>query len=239
MEILNKINNNLHYEEATVLVISKTKVQNHNISIEVITSNGQNLRLIYLDNPDIYNNFDINIYDNLFIKYQNLTTSKQPHTENINVVYIKKISRNNTPMLDILHKLDVNVVHGSPSILFDNKLEWLFDSWTPRGYISDNIPDYSIQYWISDKDLYLNGNKYTYTLDKQIYSIQYNGLHKPQDCIYKGTLIKVSLSNWTKSNSSEESRCYLELAEYYPSENEKDILSKITSSIEDKTMLLT
>ena len=238
MEILNKINNNLHYEEATVLVISKTKVPNHNISIEVITSNGQNLRLIYSDDPDIYNNFDINIYDNLFIKYQNLTTSKQPHSENINVVYIKKISRNNTPMLDILHKLNVNVVHGSPTILFDNKLEWLFDSWTPRGYISDNIPNYSIQYWISDKDLYLNGNKYTYTLDKQIYSIQYNGFHKPQDCIYKGTLIKVSLSNWTKSNSSEESKCYLELAEYYPSENEKDILSKITSSIEDKTMLL-
>ena len=239
MEIFNQIKLNIQYEEANVLVTSKTKASNNNICIEAITKDGKNVRLLYSMNSNISETLNINIYDNLLIKYQELETIQFPHAENINVFYIKIISKNNKPMLDILNTLNINILQGDPTSLFDKKLVWTQDTWHSMGYVSlNNVPEYSIHFWIADKDLYLNKNKYEYIIDDKTYSMQYTGVHKPQDCIYKGTLIKISLANWWNNNSSNDSRCILELSEYYPYESETDILNKITSSIDNKTMIL-
>jgi hypothetical protein len=239
LELLNQLKPNDKYNEAKVLVVSKNKTLANHTYIEVITDDGKNMRLLYLDNSNMLDDIDINIYDNLLIKYQRKKDIILPHTEDINVFYINKISANNKPMVDILKILNIDIIQGNPNTLFENKLIWSQNSWQSSGYISANdIPNYSICFWRSDKDIYLNKNNYEYILDDKTYSMRYVGMHKAQDCIYKGTLIKVSLANWWNSNSPEDNRCYLQLSEYYPLERETDILDKIASSINNKTMIL-
>lgn len=239
MELLNQLKSHEQYIEEKVLVVSKTKTSLNRICIEIITNSAENMRLLYADNTNMMDSIDINIYDNLIIKYQKRKDIILPHPEDINVFYIKKVSSNNRPMLDILKVLKIDILQGSPKDLFENNLIWAQDSWQSSGYISTNrIPNYSICFWIADKDIYLNKNNYEYVLDEKTYSMRYVGVQKAQDCIYKGTLLKVSLSSWWNNNSSGENRCYLQLSEYYPSEDESNILDKINSSIKEETMML-
>lgn len=239
MEIFNQIQPNNIYEEANTLVVSKTKMKNNHVCIGAITDSGKYLRLLYPDNSNMLENIDINIYDNLLIKYQKRKDIKLPHSEDINLYYAKKISTNNRPMLDILKKLNINIWKGNPTILFDNKLIWSNNYWSSTAYISTkNISNNSVGFWISDRDLYLNKDRYEYVLDNITYSIKYVGIHEPQECIYKGTLIRISLARWWNNNGAfEQDRCYLQLSEYYPAEKETNILMKIQSAINQKTMI--
>jgi len=233
LEILNQLKSNTQYNEAEILVISKAKISSNNICIEAITKKGNKLRLLSLDNSNMLNDIDINVYDNLLIKYQKRKDSVLPHSEDVNLFYIKKISTNNRPMLDILDLLNITIKKGNPQNLFEGKIEWPQDSWQLAGYcpISD-IPNYSIDFWIADKDIYLNKNNYEYILDDQTYSIRYSGLTKAQECIYKGTLMQVSLSAIKTEN-----KYYIEISEYYPLEDETEIIEKIQSSIDSKKMI--
>lgn len=239
LEIFNQIKSNHEYEESRVLVVSKTRMTNNHVCIGAITDSGKYLRLLYPDNSNMLENIDINIYDNLLIKYQKRKDIKLPHSEDINLFYAKKISITHQPMIDILNKLKVNIWKGNPTVLFDNKLIWSENYWRSTAYIStNNIPNNSVGFWISDRDLYLNQGRYEYVLDNITYSIKYVGMHKPQECIYKGTLIRVSLARWWNNNGAfAEDRCYLQLSEYYPSEDETNILDKIYSSINNRTTI--
>ena len=239
MEILNQITLNQIYKEARILVVSKTRMSNGHVCIGAITDSGKYMRLLYPDNSNMLENIDINIYDNLLIKYQKRKDIKLPHSEDINLFYAKKISITSKPIIDILNALKVTIWKGIPTVLFDNKLIWSNNYWRTTGYISSqNIYNNSVGFWISDRDLYLKDGRYEYVLDNLTYSIKYVGMHEPQECIYKGTLIRVSLARWWNNNGNfSEDRCYLQLSEYYPSDEERNIVDKIQSSIDDETTL--
>ena len=228
MEIFNQIKLNHKYSEARILVVSKTRMRNNHVCIGAITDSGKYLRLLYPDNSNMLENVDINIYDNILIKYQKREDTKLPHSEDINLFYAKKISITSKPIIGILNALKVTIWKGKPTVLFDNKLIWSNNYWRSTAYISSkSISNNSVGFWISDRDLYLKDGRYEYVLDNLTYSIKYVGMHKPQEYIYKGTLIRVSLARWWNNNGNfSDDRCYLQLSEYYPSEDERNIRDK-------------
>lgn len=239
MEILNKLNENEQYEEANVLVVSKTKMGNNYTCIGSISNTGVYMRLLSFDNSNMLKDVEINIHDNLYIKYKKREDTKSPHNEDINLYFAKKISINNRPMLKVLDILSINIWRGAPSVLFNGKLKWSQSQWSSKGYISnDDIPNNSVGFWIANKDLYLNDNRYEYISDDSTCSIKYVGITKPQECIYKGTLIRVSLARWWDNHGAfEDKKCYLQLSECYLLEEETNLLEKINSSINSKTAM--
>jgi hypothetical protein len=239
VEILNKLNKNERYKEANVLVVSKTKMGNNHTCIGAISDKGLYMRLLSFDSSNMLKDVEINIHDNLHIKYKKRGDVKPPHNEDINLYFAKKISTNSRPILKVLNILGTNIWEGAPSVLFDAKLKWSQSQWSSKGYISkDDIPNQSVGFWIADRDLYLNDNRYEYISNNSTCSIKYVGISKPQECIYKGTLIRVSLARWWDNHGAfEDERCYLQLSECYPLEEETNLLEKINSSINSKTAI--
>lgn len=85
--------------------------------------------------------------------------------------------------------------------------------------------------------MYLDNGRYEYITDSITYSIKYVGVNKPFDCIYKGMLVRVSLARWWKGDFFNDHRCYLQISEFYPLENEENILLKIEQAISSKNTL--
>jgi len=234
MVVIDNIEEHKEYQETNILVVSKTKMKNNHVCIGTISSSGKYMRLLYPDNKNMKNDIDININDHLFIKYKNRKDIVNPHTEDINMYFAKKISINNKPLPNILKSLNATIWTGKPTVLFDGKLIWS-KAWQSKGYISDkNIPTFSVGFWIANQDLYLNNGRYEYITDNNTFSIPYVGVNEPQECIYKGTVVRVSLARWWKnSNYFDDERCYLQISECYPLEEESNILNKIQSSIDN------
>ena len=110
MEIVNKLNKNEQYEEANVLVVSKTKMGNNYTCIGSISNTGVYMRLLSFDGSNMLKNVEININDNLYIKYKKREDTQPPHNEDINLYFAKKISTNSRPILKVLEILNESVV---------------------------------------------------------------------------------------------------------------------------------
>ena len=77
-----------------------------------------------------------------------------------------------------------------------------------------NIPSYSTEFWIADKDLThsIQFDKHYYYYDSV--RIKFVGFQTPVNRIPAGTIIRLSLANWWDDGSGEE-RCYLQLSGWY------------------------
>ena len=222
------------YKKAKVLVVSRTKMGYSNVCIGSISTEGKYMRLLLPNDQKMKANIDININDYLIIEYKDVKQIIAPHYEDVSIYYAKKISTNNIPLQTYLKSFNLKTWKGGPEELYEKKLIWSNN----KGYISSsNVPEQSVGFWIADRDLYLNDNRYIYSVDHEKYSIPYVGINKPHSCIYKGTLIRVSLARWWNNGSFDEDRCYLQLSEFYPLEEETNILEKIEQSIENKTKI--
>lgn len=85
-----------------------------------------------------------------------------------------------------------------------------------KNYINHNhIPNFSTQFWITDRDLI-----HRISFDKHYYMygnkrIKFVGFQNCIDRIPAGTIIRLSLANWWNGDGSGEDRCYLQLSGWY------------------------
>lgn len=180
----------------------------------------QNDRLVRLLNPgnwDQYADTDLEIGDIWDIKFVNRHNIIAPHTEDV-IIQSKKFIKKQDNLSKYLQTRKITIFRGNPSNIFNGHLRWTSNG---HGYIADkeNLPDNSVGFWISDKDLHFNAKHYTYqssirfTGNKEI---AYVGFLDPIDVIPSGTLIRLSLARWWKPEDSEmEERCYLQLSGWY------------------------
>lgn len=110
--------------------------------------------------------------------------------------------------------------HNLGNRLVDGRLEETFESCLclqgTKNFINKSaVPNFSTQFWITDKDLV-----YYQLFDKHYYMygsirLKYVGYETPISRISQGTIVRLSLANWWNGDGSNEERCYLQLSGWY------------------------
>lgn len=200
---------------ATVLIVSKTQMRNGicvgginedtNELIRIHNYRGGNLSA---DAP-----YEIGDRWNMIVETAwNVRTA--PHTEdkqttplnrigNVGIQGIKDYVHENAALLRVARDSITNIFQGTLHFI------------GTKNYVSHpNVPPYSTEFWISDKDL-----THSTQFDKHYYyydnvRIKYVGFQDPIYKIPAGTIIRLSLANWWDDGSGEE-RCYLQLSGWY------------------------
>lgn len=204
-----------------VLIVSKTKMSDKLCVGALELSTNKFLRLL---NSNGYNQsqdtkFDIgDIWNISYTPKQSLTA---PHMEDVMVsaqIYI----RHKSGLSSFLQSQNIPIWKGNASNLFDGCI--CFAENTGSGYISNaSIPQQSVGFWISDKDLiknvYEGKIRYCYRYTPKQYTNQktlaYVGLSYAPDIILAGTLIRVSLARWWTPPNATQAHCYLQLSGWY------------------------
>jgi hypothetical protein len=88
------------------------------------------------------------------------------------------------------------------------------------GYISKagGLPNRSTGYWVPDKPLTLEGDRYTYPAFAGVRRMSYVGFAPTIATIPAGTLVRVSLARWWRPQDADDSleeRCYLQLSGWF------------------------
>ncbi|WP_166967334.1 dual OB domain-containing protein [Yeosuana marina] len=139
-----------------------------------------------------------------------------PHVEDVYVIN-KKFIRTLADVRAFVVK-NLNVWEGKPEILFDGLLKWTGNG---SGFLDNpnNLPQNSVGFWISDRDLILEDNRYFVYKRKRIWKsrkFSYVGFPDRISVIPAGTLIRVSLAKWWKPEDiAIGHRCYLQLSGWY------------------------
>lgn len=203
-----------------IVIVSKTKMVDHECVGGIATDTGKFIRLLDQDsnNQPIGCDFEIGeIWDIEFNKRHNI---HPPHTEDV-LITSKSFTQQEVSKENLSKWLRENfsdkVWNGNPDVLFDGMI--MFTS-SGSGYIShgNGVPEFSVGFWISDRDLKRDDFKekvrYSYPSTGNWRSIPYVGKDEPIDIIPAGTLMRVSLARWWSPNDIEE-RCYLQLSGWY------------------------
>jgi hypothetical protein len=209
-----------------VIIVSKT----HMLSaacVGGVLANGRFVRLLKSDGYNQDSNTDYQVGEVYTIKFSEKTDKIPPHIEDI-LVETMKYKFTFSPIEKMVNylfkKLNVKIWRGSTEILFDEKLKWTNSG---SGYISESgeIPDNSVGFWISDKDLTRRDfrGKVRYSYPIRWRNITFVGFQNPVDKIPAGTLVRVSLARWWSPDEDEE-KCFLQLSGWYglPEPDSKD-----------------
>lgn len=201
---------------ATVLIVSKTQMkngvcvgginENTNELIRIHNENGGNLPL---DAP-----YEIGDRWSMSVKTA-WNVRPAPHTEDKQTIPITKIENVGVQGINdyvLQNASSLRLTRGSLSRAFQGMLHLE----GTRNYINrSNVPSFSTEFWIADKDLIhsVQFGKDYYLYDR--IRIKYVGF---QPCIKRipaGTIIRLSLANWWDDENSGEERCYLQLSGWY------------------------
>lgn len=194
-----------------VLIVSKTKLGENFCmgGIELHTNKFIRLFDLYGRYQPLNTPFKVGqVWD---ICYTEAPATKPPHVEDVRIsksTYITTIDPNNYIITNC------KIWQGDPTILYDSKLKWENGS----GYLNDpnNLPQNSVGFWQSDKDLVLKDGYYNYnSVFKKNKRIRYKGADNPIPVIKANALIRVSLAKWWLKDQNTESRCYLQLSGWY------------------------
>lgn len=204
--------------KATVLILSKTHMNNGQACVGGITLDGRYVRLL-----DVYGNnqpedTDLEPKQAWEIKFSERENNVAPHVEDI-IVHSRETKgklKDNITIKDFILKREIPIWQGSPDNLFDGLIKF-----TPSGsgYIHRNggVPNHSVGFWISDKDLRrkdFQGIRYQYPSDNWR-SLKFKGFEEPIDVIPAGTLLRVSLARWKSFSADELPKCWLQLSGWY------------------------
>lgn len=200
-----------------ILITSKTHKGKAACVGGMIISNNNFVRLLNPGNWDQYADTDFDIGDIWDIKFVKRKDVDPPHIEDI-IIHSKNYLRKIENISDFISSSGVTIFRGSPNRIFNGLLGW---TGSGGGYIGnrDNLPDNSVGFWISDKDLELNDKHYHYPSGDDFTPTKrfpYVGLEPTVEVIPAGTLMRISLARWWKPEDSEISeRCYLQLSGWY------------------------
>jgi len=204
-----------------VIIVSKTKMAS-NECVGGILENGQFVRLLDEQGSNQPIDCDFEIGDIWEIDFVSRNNATPPHTEDI-LIEQKTFSQRTFSKSNLAEWIESDfpnrIWRGSPDILFDNQIRFTSSG---SGYVShsNEVPDISVGFWISDRDLtrrdYNGKIKYNYPTSNSWRNIPYVGKEDPLDIIPAGTLMRVSLARWwSPEDSNEEERCYLQLSGWY------------------------
>ncbi|MCH5302779.1 MAG: hypothetical protein J1E77_08055 [Prevotella sp.] len=202
----------------TVLIVSKTQMSN-GICVGGIDENSGELVRIHNENGgNLKQDAPYEIGDRWYMNVERAWNARPiPHTEDKQTSPIRKI--NNVGVYGIINFINSNS-HQLGNRLTQGSIRQTFEGYLnfqgTRNFINrGNIPSFSTQFWIADKNLILNiqFEKPYYMYDN--IRIKFVGLQKPVPIIPAGTIIRLSLANWWNGDGSGEDRCYLQLSGWY------------------------
>lgn len=200
---------------ATVLIVSKTQMRN---GVCVGGINEDNHELIRIHNErggNLSADAPYEIGDRWSMSVETAWNVRSaPHTEDKQTMPFEKIG--NVGVQGIKDYIFRNagllrVARGSIANAFQGTLHFVgTKNYVNRG----NVPSYSTEFWIADKDLThsIQFDKHYYYYDRV--RIKFVGFQSPINRIPAGTIIRLSLANWWDDGSGEE-RCYLQLSGWY------------------------
>lgn len=203
-----------------VLILSKTQMNHNQVCIGGLTLNGRYVRLIDRNGNNQPIDTDFEPKQVWEIEFSERDNNTPPHIED--VIVLSKIKKGTLKkeitIKDFIQKRNIPIWVGSPDNLFDNLVQWTNSG---SGFIDKNggIPNHSVGFWISDKDLskheFQGSIRYNYPSRNNWRSVKYKGLEDPVDTIPAGTLIRVSLARWHSFEANEEPKCWLQLSGWY------------------------
>lgn len=210
----------------TVLILSKTHMNNGQACVGGITLSGRYVRLLDEDEhnqPEETNYAPRQAWEITFSERKN---NVAPHVEDI-VVHSRESKgklKDNITIKDFIIKREIPIWHGSPDNLFDGLIQFTSSG---SGYINEKggVPEHSVGFWISDRDLIrkdYQGIRYQYPSVDSWRSLKFKGFDDPVNVIPAGTLLRVSLARWKSFSSDEQPKCWLQLSGWYDLGNHSD-----------------
>ena len=198
-----------------VLILSKTHVGSSACVGGVVLETNEFVRLMNGPNQYQEGNTPLNIGQVWDIDYE-ARPDREPHIEDVHMKSKKYLHDFKNFQGYILGNLPI--WEGKPEILFDGKLNW---TGKGSGYLGnpENLPLNSVGFWISDRDLVLEDDRYYIYKRKRVWrnrKFSYVGFPNRIAAIPAGTLIRVSLAKWWKPDDINiEHRCYLQISGWY------------------------
>ncbi len=203
----------------TVLILSKTQMNNDRVCVGGLTLSGRYVRLLDMAGNNQPADTDLEPKQAWEIEFIERSNNTPPHIEDILVTTrVRKGSlRAGVTIKDFIEKRNIPIWRGHPDRLFDNLIQWTASG---SGYIDHNggLPLHSVGFWISDKDLKRNdyGDAIRYQYPSFNWrSIKFKGIEDPIDVIPPGTLLRVSLARWVTLKENETPKCWLQLSGWY------------------------
>ena len=202
-----------------VIILSKTHMNNGQCCIGGLTLGGRYVRLLNENEEYQPEDTDLNPKQAWEIEFTERPNNTVPHIEDILVTnrVSKGRLKDSITVKDFIQKRQIPIWNGHPDNLFDSLIQW-----TPSGsgFIDRDggIPNHSVGFWISDRDLRrrdYNGIRYQYPQANGWRSIKFKGFQEPVDLIPAGTLIRVSLARWKAFSENENPKCWLKLSGWY------------------------
>lgn len=199
-----------------ILIVAKTRMKS---GVCVGGINEENLELVRLHNAfggNLSHNAPFEIGDRWEVDVQTAWNVRSaPHVEDKQTTPIKlieKISISEIASFIRSNKFGERFVKGSLFNTFQNCLK---KEGATTFICKNNIPQFSTQFWEIDSDLV-----YYDQWDKDYYlyngiKLKYVGFQPIEERIRKGTVVRLSLSNWWKKDEKTEERCYLQLSGWY------------------------
>jgi hypothetical protein len=201
-----------------VIILSKTHMNHGKCCVGGLADNGEYVRLLTNIGENQPENTPFKIRQIWSIEYEYRHNNIHPHIEDVLIQSKSFIGdlKPNFKVIDIIKERKSKIWYGSPNNLFDELIKWTSGG---SGYINkDSVPDHSVGFWISNKDLIrrdYNGVRYSYPSENSWRSLKFVGLEDPISNIPAGTLIRVSLARWWKQDANTEDRCFLQLSGWY------------------------
>jgi hypothetical protein len=203
-----------------VIIVSKTKMASNDCVGGIVKDSGQFIRLLDSNGNNQPIDCDFEVGEIWEIEFTTKGNLNPPHTEDVLVTSMTFTKSVITNLVDwVTSNFKDRLWRGSPDNIFDSQIDF-----TPSGSgfisASKGIPNLSVGFWISDKDLtrrdFSGKVRYNYPSTGSWRNITYVGKADPIDRIPAGTLMRVSLARWwAPDNSDEEERCYLQLSGWY------------------------
>ena len=201
---------------ATVLIVSKTQMRNGVCVGGIIEQTCELIRIHNDRGGNLSDDAPYEIGDRWIMNVENAWNARpKPHTEDKQTYPLKRIE--NIGISGIInyinsHFFGARLICGSIQDTFEGYLHFQ----GTRNFINkQNIPSFSTQFWIADRDL-IHAN--SFEKDYYLYNgirIKFVGYQTPIERIPAGTIIRLSLANWWDGDGSGEDRCYLQLSGWY------------------------
>jgi hypothetical protein len=201
-----------------ILIVAKTYMKSAFCIGGFEIETGKNVRLLNSNGENQPLDTDYKIGQIWEIKYSQRNDIVKPHIEDI-IIETKNLVKVQENLKDFLMtKADIWI--GSPENIFNDKVKFYIGK---SGYVSNKygLPDSSVGFWISDKDLELtifDDQKHFYYFGdfNEVCVFPYVGTQALVDKIPKGSIIRVSLARWWRPNPQiEEKRCYCQLSGWF------------------------
>ena len=201
---------------ATILIVSRTQMQ-HGVCVGGINEDtGELIRIHNERGGNLDSDAPYEIGDRWNMNVEDAWNARErPHIEDKQTYAYSKI--NNVGISGIINYINSHyfanrLTRGSLENTFENCLKFegkkIFIDYS-------NIPNFSTQFWIPDRDLVHKEEWGKHYYNYKNTHIKFVGYQNPVDRIPAGTIIRLSLANWWNGDGSGKNRCYLQLSGWY------------------------